>query len=78
MIELIEQAGSNFPSRRFAAGTVDGISDWDAVRHDYDEEEKKTYLVERYASTNTTFFKILLCLIFGGTGLAQLYVIYLA
>ena len=61
-----------------AAGTVDGISVWDAVRHDYDEEEKKTNLAERYANTNTTFFKVLLCFIFGATGLAQLYVIYLA
>ena len=61
-----------------AAGTVDGISDWDAVRLDYDEEEKKTNLAERYAQTNTTFFKVLLCTIFGGTALAQLYVIYLA
>ena len=61
-----------------AAGTVDGISDWDAVRLDYDEEEQKTHLAERYAQTNTTFFKALLCLIFGGTALAQLYVIYLA
>ena len=61
-----------------AAGTVDGISDWDAVRLDYDEEEQKTHLAERYAQTNITFFKALLCLIFGGTALAQLYVIYLA
>ena len=59
-----------------AAGVVDGISDWDAVRLDYDEEEKKTHLAERYEQTNTTFFKILLCTIFGGTALAQLYVIY--
>ena len=43
-----------------------------------DEEEKKTHLAQRYANTNTTFFKVLLCLIFGATGLAQLYVIYLA
>ncbi len=61
-----------------AAGTVDGISDWDAVRLDYDDEEKKTHLAERYAQTNTTFFKVLLCLIFGGVALAQLYVIYLS
>ena len=60
-----------------AAGVVDGISDWDAVRLDYDEEEKKTHLAERYAQTNTSFFKILLCIIFGGAALAQLYVIYL-
>ena len=59
-----------------AAGAVDGISDWNAVRLDYDKEEKKTHLAERYAQTNTTFFKILLCTIFGGTALAQLYVIY--
>ena len=59
-----------------AAGVVDGISDWDAVRLDYDEEEKKTNLAERYAQTNTSFFKILLCTIFGGATLAQLYVIY--
>ena len=59
-----------------AAGAVDGISDWDAVRLDYDEDEKKTHLAKRYANTNTTFFKVLLCLIFGFTGLAQLYVIY--
>tara|TARA_X000000368_G_C22637004_1_gene539272 strand:- start:166 stop:534 length:369 start_codon:yes stop_codon:yes gene_type:complete len=61
-----------------AAGTVDGISDWDAIRLDYDEEEKKTHLAERFAQTSTTFFKVLLCLIFGSTALAQLYVIYLA
>ena len=42
-----------------------------------DEEEKKTHLAERYAQTNTSFFKILLCTIFGGAALAQLYVIYL-
>ena len=61
-----------------AAGTVDGISDWDAIRLDYDEEEKKTHLAERFAQTSTTFFKALLCLIFGSIALAQLYVIYLA
>ena len=60
-----------------AAGVVDGISDWDAVRLDYDEEEKKTHLAERYAQTNTSFFKILLCTIFGGAALAQLYIIYI-
>ena len=61
-----------------AAGSADGISDWDAVRKDYDEEEKKTHLAERFAQTSTTFFKALLILIFAGTGLAQLYVIYIA
>ena len=61
-----------------AAGAVDGISDWDAIRLDYDQEEKKTHLAERFAQTSTTFFKVLLCLIFGSTALAQLYVIYLA
>ena len=61
-----------------AAGTADGISDWDAVREDYDEEEKTTRLAQRFAQTSTTFFKALLILIFAGTGLAQLYVIYLA
>ena len=60
-----------------AAGTIDGISDWDAIRLDYDEEEKKTHLAERFAQTSTTFFKFLLCLIFGSVALAQLYVIYL-
>ena len=60
-----------------AAGSADGISDWDAVREDYDEEEKKTRLAERFAQTSTTFFKVLLVLIFGGTALAQLYVMYL-
>ena len=60
-----------------SAGAVDGISDWNAVRLDYDDEEKKTHLAERYAQTNTTFFKVLLCTIFGGTALSQLYVIYL-
>ena len=60
-----------------SAGAVDGISDWNAVRLDYDDEEKKSHLSERYAQTNTTFFKVLLCTIFGGTALSQLYVIYL-
>jgi hypothetical protein len=61
-----------------AAGTADGISDWDAVRADYDEEEKKTHLAERFAQTSTIFFKALLILIFAGTAIAQLYVIYIS
>ena len=32
-----------------AAGTVDGISDWDAVRLDYDEEEKTSVGITAYA-----------------------------
>ena len=32
-----------------AAGVVNSISDWDSVRLNYDEEEKKTHLAERYA-----------------------------
>ena len=40
-----------------AAGTVDGISDWDAVRHDYDAEEKKTHLAERLCQYKYYFLK---------------------
>ena len=61
-----------------AAGTVDGISDWDAVREDYDEEEKKTDLAKRFARTSTTLFKALLILVFASAALAQLYVLYIA
>ena len=61
-----------------AAGTADGISDWAAVRKDYDDEEEKTHLAKRFAETNTTFFKALLIVIFGATALSQLYVMYIA
>ncbi len=61
-----------------AAGTADGISDWAAVRKDYDDEEEKTHLAKRFAETNTNFFKALLILIFGATALSQLYVMYIA
>ena len=45
--------------------------------HDYDEDEKKTNLAQRFLKTPTIFFKILLAIIFGGSALTQLYIMYL-
>ena len=61
-----------------AAGTVDAIGDFDAVRSDYDEKEKGTNLAIRFSKTPTVFFKALLTILFGGTAITQLYVIYIA
>tara|TARA_A100001011_G_scaffold227422_1_gene235539 strand:- start:115 stop:498 length:384 start_codon:yes stop_codon:yes gene_type:complete len=61
-----------------AAGTVDAIGDFDAVRLDYDDKEKETSLAKRFSNTPTLFFKILLTILFIGTGIAQLYVMYLS
>ena len=60
------------------AGTVDSIGDFEAVSSDYDEKEKDTYLAIRFSKTPTAFFKALLTILFGGTAVAQLYVIYIA
>ena len=61
-----------------AAGTVDAIGDFDAVREDYDEKEKDTSLAIRFSKTPTVFFKALLTILFLGSALAQLYVMYFA
>jgi hypothetical protein len=61
-----------------AAGTVDAIGDFDAVREDYDEKEKDTSLAIRFSKTPTVFFKALLTILFVGSALAQLYVMYFA
>ncbi len=61
-----------------AAGTVDAIGDFDAVRSDYDQKEKDTNLAIRFSKTPTVFFKVLLTILFGGTAISQLYVIYIA
>ena len=39
-----------------AAGTVDGISDWDAIRHDYDEEEKENAFSRTFCSNKYNLF----------------------
>ena len=87
-IALIAFAGENiylpitfliiFVNILSAAGTVDAIGDFDAVRSDYDEKEKDTNRAIRFSKTPTLFFKALLTILFGGTATAQLYVMYIA
>ena len=66
-----------FVNLLITAGTIDGIGDFEAVLSDYDEDEKKTNLAQRFLKTPTIFFKILLAIIFGGSALTQLYIMYL-
>lgn len=60
-----------------AAGTIDGIGDWETIISDYDKDEEKTHFAQRISKTPTIFFKSLMALIFGGLALSQLYVIYI-
>ena len=58
-------------------GTVDAMDDLKACSMDFDEEDKKSNIYRRFEETQWGMFKIMVTLIFGGTGLSLLYVMYM-
>ena len=59
-------------------GSLDAMDDIAAASLDADEEEKKTESWKRFNETQWGAFKGLLVIWFGGTALAELYVMWLA
>ena len=59
-------------------GSLDAMDDIAAAALDADEEEKKTESWKRFNETQWGAFKGLLIIWFGGTALAELYVMWLA
>ena len=58
-------------------GSLDAMDDIATVGKDADDEEKKTHVWERFNQTQWGAFKGLLVVWFGGTALAELYVMWL-
>ena len=58
-------------------GTIDAMDDLKACSMDFDEEDKKSNVYRRFEETQWGMFKIMVTLIFGGTGLSLLYVMYM-
>ena len=58
-------------------GTIDAMDDLKACSMDFDEEDKKSNVDRRFEETQWGMFKIMVTLIFGGTGLSLLYVMYM-
>ena len=58
-------------------GAVDAMDDLKACSMDFDEEDKKSNIYRRFEETQWGMFKIMVTLIFGGTGLSLLYVMYM-
>jgi len=58
-------------------GSLDAMDDIATVAKDADDEEKKTHVWERFDKIQWGAFKGLLVVWFGGTALAELYVMWL-
>ena len=58
-------------------GTIDAMDDLKACSMDFDEEDKKSNVYRRFEETQWGMFKIMVTVIFGGTGLSLLYVMYM-
>ena len=58
-------------------GTIDAMDDLKACSMDFDEEDKKSNVYRRFEETQWGMFKIMITLIFGGTGLSLLHVMYM-
>ena len=59
-------------------GSLGAMDDIATVAKDADDEEKKTHVWERFDKIQWGAFKGLLVVWFGGTALAELYVMWLA
>ena len=58
-------------------GTIDAMDDLKACSMDFDEEDKKSNVYRRFEETQWGMFKIMVTVIFGGTGLSLFYVMYM-
>ena len=53
------------------------MDDLKAASEDFDEQDQKSNIGRRFEETQWGMFKMMVTLIFGGTGLSLLYVMYL-
>jgi len=58
-------------------GLIDAMDDLKAASEDFDEQDQKSNIGRRFEETQWGMFKIMVTLIFGGTGLSLLYVMYI-
>ena len=58
-------------------GMIDAMDDLKAASEDFDEQDQKSNIGRRFEETQWGMFKMMVTLIFGGTGLSLLYVMYL-
>ena len=58
-------------------GMIDAMDDLKAASEDFDEQDQKSNMGRRFEETQWGMFKMMVTLIFGGTGLSLLYVMYL-
>ena len=58
-------------------GAIDAMDDLKAAAMDFDEQDQKSNIGRRFEETQWGMFKIMITLIFGGTGLSLLYVMYM-
>ena len=58
-------------------GMIDAMDDLKAASEDFDEQDQKSNIGRRFEETQWDMFKMMVTLIFGGTGLSLLYVMYL-
>ena len=58
-------------------GAVDAMDDLKAAGDDFDEQDKKSNIGRRFEETQWGMFKMMVTLIFGGTGISLLYVMYM-
>ena len=56
---------------------IDAMDDLKAASEDFDEQDQKSNIGRRFEETQWGMFKMMVSLIFGGTGLSLLYVMYL-
>ena len=58
-------------------GMIDAMDDLKAASEDFDEQDQKSNIGRRFEETQWGMFKIMVTLIFGGTGITLLYVMYM-
>ena len=58
-------------------GMIDAINDLKAASGDFDEQDQRSNIGRRFEETQWGMFKMMVTLIFGGTGLSLLYVMYM-
>ena len=58
-------------------GMIDAMDDLKAASMDFDSQDQKSHIGRRFEETQWGMFKGMVTLIFGGTGVSLLYVMYL-
>ena len=58
-------------------GMIDAMDDLKSASEDFDQQDQRSNIGRRFEETQWGMFKMMVTLIFGGTGLSLLYVMYL-